>query len=115
MRHKTDPTALPSTGLLYTTAFRLRDFLPSVPLIFLVPAPTLPGLCSILPTTFSTAPSTLSLMLGLRLWWVAGARFLVTPAVERGLEVLALVFLVVVRLRDGSVETVATTRGLELP
>jgi len=39
----------------------------------------------------------------------------VTPAVERGLEVLALVFLVVVRLRDGSVETVATTRGLELP
>ena len=26
-----------------------------------------------------------------------------------------LVFLVMVRLRDGSVETVATTRGLELP
>lgn len=54
-------------------------------------------------------------MLGLRLWWVAGARFLVMPAVERGLEVLALVFLVVVRLRDGSVEMAATTRGLELP
>src|SRR5947207_1508474 len=116
MRHKTDPTALPSTGLLYTTAFRLRDFLPSVPLIFLVPAPTLPGLPSTLPITFSTAPSTLSLMLGLRLCWVAGARFLVMPpAVERGLDVFALVFLVVARLRDGSAEMAATTRGLELP
>ena len=37
------------------------------------------------------------------------------PAVERGLEVLALVLLVVVRLREGSVEMVATTRGRELP
>ena len=37
------------------------------------------------------------------------------PPVERGLEVLALVFLVVVRLREGSVEMEATTRGLELP
>lgn len=37
------------------------------------------------------------------------------PAVERGLEVFALVFLAVVRLRDGSVEMVATTRGLEFP
>lgn len=46
---------------------------------------------------------------------MAGARFLITPAVERGLEVLALVFLVVVRLRAGSVEMVATSRGLELP
>ena len=36
------------------------------------------------------------------------------PPVERGLEVLALVFLVV-RLREGSVEMEATTRGLELP
>jgi hypothetical protein len=37
------------------------------------------------------------------------------PVVDRGLEVLALVFLVVVRLRDGSVEMAATTRGFELP
>ena len=83
----------------------VRLFFPSVPLIFFVPAVFLPGLRSTVPTSFSAAPSTLSLIDGLRLWCVAGARFW-TPAP---------VFLVMVRLRDGEVEIDCKMRGLELP
>ena len=86
-------------------------FFPLVPFIFFVPAAFLPGFRSTVPVAFSTAPSTLSLIVGL-LFFAAGARFLVTPPVALA---LVLEVPVVVRLRVGSVETVSKTRGLAFP
>lgn len=94
----------------FTTVFFLVERLPfpSVPLIFFVPAPSFPGLPSILPTSFSAAPSILSPRPALRLWCVAGARFLVTPV---GFLVLVEVFLV--RVNVGAVEMESKMRGFE--
>lgn len=88
-----------------------------VPFIFLVPAPTLPGLLSTLPTIFSAAPSTLALTELFFAGFLVVAFLTPAPVFARGLEVLAfaLVDFLVVVLRVGSVETVSKTRGLELP
>lgn len=83
------------------------------------------------PSTFSTAPSTLSLIAAVvepavAVFFLAGARFLPTPApvvvVPAAFFAAGLRFLVpvvvdvgVLRLRTGSVETGAKTRGLEWP
>lgn len=94
---------------------------PSVPLIFFAPAAFFPGLFVIVPSAFSSAPSTLSLRCGCLLWLVFGARFLVTPApvvlflVVVGLLVAVVEVAVALRLRSGVVETAAAMRGLELP
>ena len=86
----------------------------------LVPALTLPGFPSIFPTTFSTAPASLSVIVGSRLCAVVlGSAFFLfaTPSsVARGaLAIGAFRVLVEARLRPGSVETVARVLGLELP
>ena len=98
--------------------FAVRAFLPSVPRIFLVPAAFLPGLRVTEPSTFSRAPSTLSLTLAFLLWWVAGALFFTPAPVALFLVavfVAGLRAVVVLRLRSGVVETVGTTRGFEWP
>jgi len=86
---------------------------PFAPLVFFVPAAFLPGLPSTLATTFLTAPSTFSFKVGF-LGVVAVADFFVTPAPVLGLGA-AFFFVVVLRLRAGSVETAVKIRGFELP